>query len=53
MAASDRPEIHTYKVTYTVVQDETRVQDIEASSIEFFETGNFILTFTEDPRTSG
>jgi len=53
LAASDRPEIHTYKVTYTVVQDETRVQDIEASSIEFFETGNFILTFTEDQRTSG
>ena len=50
LAANDRPELHKYTVTYTVAFVESRTQDIEASSIEVFEAGNFILTFTEDRR---
>ena len=50
LAADDRPDLHKFTVTYTVAFVNTRVQDIEASSIEFFEVGNLTLTFTEDLR---
>jgi hypothetical protein len=48
LAADDRPEIHAYTTTYTVAFVEVRVQDIEASPLEFFDVGNLIFTFTED-----
>jgi len=50
LAANDRPQLHEYTVTYTVAFVETRVQDIEGSSIEVFEVGNLIFTFAEDVR---
>jgi hypothetical protein len=50
LAADDRPQLHEYTITYTVSFVETRTQDIEASSIEVFDAGNFIFTFTEDRR---
>lgn len=50
LAADDRPEIHSYTVTYTVSFVEARTQDIEANFIEVFESGNFTLTYTEDRR---
>jgi hypothetical protein len=53
LAADDRPELHDFTCTYTVAFVAERVQDIEASSIEFFEVGNLIFTFTEDVRNSG
>ncbi len=50
LAADDRPQLHTFKVTYTVAFVEARTQDIELSQIEFFDVGNFIFTYTEDKR---
>ena len=50
LAANDQPQMHSYTVTYTVAFVETRVQDIEGSSIEVFEVGDLVFTFTEDVR---
>jgi len=48
--AEDRPQLHAYTVTYTVASVEDRVQDIEASELEFFKAGNFLFTYAEDRR---
>lgn len=50
LSADDRPDLHSFTCTYTVDFVSTRVQNIEASPIEFFEVGNLIFTFTEDVR---
>jgi hypothetical protein len=50
LAANDRPQLHSFGVTYTVAFVEARTQDIELSQIEVFESGNFIFTYTEDRR---
>jgi len=50
LAADDRPQLHSFTATYAVAFVETRVQDLEASSLEFFSVGNFIFTFAEDVR---
>ena len=51
LAANDRPQVHEYTVTYTVTFVETRIQDIEGSSLEVFEVGNLLFTFAEDSRS--
>ena len=51
LGANDRPQVHAYTVTYTVAFLETRVQDIEGSSLEVFEVGSLIFTFAEDVRS--
>ena len=48
LAANDRPSLHSYTATYSVAFVENRIQDIEASFLEFFDAGSLILTFTED-----
>jgi len=50
LSSDDRPINHSYRATYTVAFVSERTQDIEASEIEYFVTGNFTLTFTEDRR---
>ena len=50
LAANDRPQLHDYTVTYTVAFVPARVQDIEGSSVEIFDVGDLIFTFTEDVR---
>jgi hypothetical protein len=51
LAANDRPQLHAYTATYTVAFVETRVQDLEAGAVEYFEVGNLIFTFVEDTRS--
>lgn len=46
----DRPQLHDYTVTYTVAFVESGVKNLDASVIEYFVPGNFILTYTEDAR---
>jgi hypothetical protein len=50
LAAADRPDLHSYTVTYQVAFTENRVQDVEAGELEFFDVGNFIFTYVEDRR---
>jgi hypothetical protein len=49
-AADDTPVNHEYTVTYVVAFEETRVKDLEADELEFFDVGAFTFTFAEDPR---
>lgn len=52
LGVDDRPQLHEYTATYTVAFVEDGVQNLNASQLEFFEPGNFILTFAEDPRVN-
>lgn len=50
LSVDDRPQIHSYKVTYTVTFVEEGVEDLLASELEYFVPGEFTLTYTEDSR---
>lgn len=49
LAVDDSPVGYTYRVTYVVAEVATGTQDLVTDDLEFFEVGNLLLNYTEDP----